>query len=240
MAEFKCENCGKAFESVNRQNDRRQRFCSRVCGAASRVAKARIPFTCVQCSRVFEIRTSDARKRGTPKYCSVECAALGRRTVTRDAICRGCGKPLVITKTSRPRFYCSRACAMSALVKQVPRTCVTCGKEYHVQISRSASKYCSSMCQHEAQRFVRRSGNNHYIIRNTSGGRILEHRLVMAEYIGRKLLSHESVHHKNGIRHDNRIENLELWTKSQPAGKRVVDAIAWAKDILTLYEGFTE
>lgn len=63
-----------------------------------------------------------------------------------------------------------------------------------------------------------------------------QHRVVMEEHIGRKLIDGESVHHKNGDRTDNRLENLELWSKSQPSGQRVADKVKWAKELLSIYE----
>lgn len=66
-------------------------------------------------------------------------------------------------------------------------------------------------------------------------GRMFEHTYVMSQYLNRPLRKGELVHHKNGIRHDNRIENLELCHIGQPMGQRVEDKVKWCIEFLNSY-----
>lgn len=73
--------------------------------------------------------------------------------------------------------------------------------------------------------------------RATSSSYVFEHILVVEQALGRYLRTDEAVHHRNGVRDDNRIQNLELWTRPHPAGIRAADALAWAHEIIARYEG---
>jgi hypothetical protein len=69
-------------------------------------------------------------------------------------------------------------------------------------------------------------------------GYIPEHIFVMSGMIGRALLPGENVHHVNGVRDDNRPQNLELWVTSQCRGARAEDLVVWAREVLARYGDF--
>lgn len=142
---------------------------------------------------------------------------------------------LINRKTDPNRVWTIKLCALEGCERKAP-----------------AHTYCS-MHRHRVEKYgdpgpvhrlvaekgkARRIDSNGYVVVSDYKGRkggALEHRVVMMEHLGRDLHSHESIHHINGDRSDNRLENLELWSSSQPAGQRIEDKVKWAKEILELY-----
>lgn len=233
--EVTCLNCKTVF---NAKPNTGRKYCSQACkfsyeavNGKDIIKKQPMQFTCRECSKPFEMMpsylTAYVKKFGRdPLYCSMPCSAVGRRkdaTERSQFVCKNCGKTAY--KTRRPsggihrdQMTCSKQCK-NEWVSKVYRE-----RNGLPQITRRVKR------RYVILRIPARDGRPTY--------EILEHRYVMHEAVGRELRTEETVHHVNGIKTDNRIENLELFSSRHGPGQRVIDKVDFAIEILRLYPEF--
>ena len=209
----KCQLCGKEFEVIF-GNPKNQKWCSAQCaydGIKKRTDDSSVEIPCQYCGKARQVPLSRVKK-GKGMFCNPECFQAHRRELQE--------------------------------AKKYVRTCKQCDKIFKVNPGTISSshvwKYCSEQCYHNAradsarkkdgQKHTNSGGYvevymyDHPSVKNKRTKRVMEHRLVMEDVLGRYLEPYETVHHKHGIRDDNRPEELELWLQNgHPTGKRLRD-----------------
>ena len=182
-----CKECGKSFERY--KSHYKQVFCSKECRTKNnnRTQKA-ILYVCKFCGKAFKQFPSHIRKHGC---CSIDCRkaqGLIDYTKKHTHICDNCGTSFVAKRQGRLYKFCSQECS----------------KKY-MTMKQSPFFKCGYRIDTKGYRLIL-IGPKQYKY---------EHRIIMENYLGRELKADEVVHHKNGNKQDNRIENLELMLKKE-------------------------
>lgn len=230
-----CKQCGVDFVEKSSRADKK--YCTFKCYKAYEAINGRptgvvaTEFSCKQCGKLFhrnpgELNSYRKKFGKDPLYCSTECGGLGRRLSDESwhRNCVVCGKLMTLPRRPGGTIY---------------RGKIVCSSE-----CRGARQTQNMIAYHDkkgAQPTATRHGYLRIAVRSEPGVKAaikLQHRAVMEEHLGRPLTSEETVHHINGVRSDNRLENLELFSSRHGPGQRVIDKVMWAIEILETYPGF--
>ncbi len=196
----------------------------------NRVPRITVGCSAESCENTREMRQSDIdRNKSGRFFCSDACRrATGSKPRTLpDLICVVCGTTYRThqSKSQAVSKYCSRACKTTGLTKpRITTDCKQCGIDFETYITGNGEAeriFCSHKCATDSRttRSVGRLVNERAVTEHVSGylqvwapgrGRMMEHRYVMEQSLGRELLPEEQVHHVNHIKTDNRLENLAL------------------------------
>jgi len=239
--ELNCANCQQPFFCYPNEAEKGRKYCSLTCRSAhlhkkglSAASRTPVNFTCQECGKPFVMMqaylTAYRKKfKRDPMYCSMDCSNKGRRKAADERnkfTCLHCGKLEIRNRSStgfriyRQQKYCSAECKSAA------------------QETVAFARFNSG----DIRRHIKRHGYVYVslpaLANGGKRGEMLEHRFVMEQKLGRKLLESETVHHRDGDRANNAITNLELFDSRHGPGQRVVDKVQFAIDTIRQYPEF--
>lgn len=186
--------------------------------------------SCLVCDIEFEVRSKFHRNQ---KYCCRRCCCNAQHRKQRGLslkllllTCEVCDKNFE-QKRANNTSYCSPRCKKLGVSRKFKGLPIK-GPPKHIWGTGYVTK--------DGYKMVSKNHPNAKCRSKKSGkGQIFEHTYIMSKHLGRPLRKGESVHHKNGIRDDNRLENLELWVNTIRFGQRLEDKVKHYKEFLELY-----
>lgn len=231
-----CRKCGGDFHP-QRQSVHYCDECRSHCGVAGCEKPVRRLGYCAS-------HSCRASRRGVDGVASLQ-AAFGNPAPKAQSrgrvvlICNHCSQDFSIAYSlSIGRKFCSKKCADASLGTMVLQ-CQQCGADFKAKKSKNGAfykaKFCSKPCAHASYRKPLRADTNGYAVTTVNGKDVYLHRAEMEKKLGRKLFSHETVHHRDGDRMNWKIENLELWSSRHGKGQRVEEKIDAARSLLNEY-----
>jgi hypothetical protein len=211
MYKYKCLVCGSDFERKNKD----RKYCSSKCvSERNKVKEVKLLKTCSTCKLKKELKLFWKRKDAVNghHYECIECGSFRNKNRSPEL-------------KEKEKLRCRR------------KKRIKCGldPDFEGRYKKKSNPEVRTL-SHNGYWYIYRPGHpNAQKGLRPQRGRIFEHKYIMSEHIGRALKEDECVHHKNGVRTDNRIENLELWKIGQPAGARLEDKLKWAQELLEEY-----
>lgn len=216
-----------------------------------RYSVERVVVKCETCGKEHKRRTSDlARNRTGRVFCSRRCYVPCKPRLGSERPCGTCGVAFYRQASLSTQKFCSVSCQNRWQTKpKTSRACGVCGVTLMLRPSERARRFCSTECKAIGQttRYAGFDYNGRPAIIDDGGyvrvwkpehpkaignhGRVLYHRLIMEEVLGRYLLTEEHVDHINRDKADNRIENLQLMSLMEHSDKTVADRLRDTQDL---------
>jgi endogenous inhibitor of DNA gyrase (YacG/DUF329 family) len=177
---------------------------------------------CERCGKQTKAKYKSQLHRFCSHTCAIQNTWLTRDTAKKIAFtCEHCKQSFEVFKRDlkyRTPKYCSQKCAKTASRKRIKTICPNCNTEFETNRNIFCSKKCVADYRKKEGLFKRNGSwyeNGYKVLYTENGNGIKEHIKIMEDFLGRKLKANELVHHINGIKDDNRLENLQLMTRNE-------------------------